>query len=292
MLTYYKIFCGISMMKFVYALLALSLLTACGGDKPQETSSNATTQTTQVGEPKPQTADTTPNKNPNWETYLVGSELNFPPFQFKDEQGQPKGFEVELLYAVAKAGEFNVDIVNANREEFTEELNTNKVQIFSSLLTKNAEREAQVDFSEPFLDYRRHIYLLDTPANANLKTAEDFLGKKIAGDRSFSTSAKVVGDTGEVIKVESFAIALRTMYQGKADAVIADKRTLAYFDAQEKHANIKTRSIALDDSDKAVSFAIKKGNPELLAKINKGIQAVKADGTLDRLQKKWFGSQP
>lgn len=215
-------------------------------------------------------------------------ELLFPPFGFKDELGKPTGFEVDLLHAVARAGGFNIDIVPSDRERFTDELNGNTVELFAGALSVTPDRAQKVDFSEPYLDYTRQLYILDTPENTNLQKPEDLIGKKIAADRSFNTAKKIVGDVGQVMQVESFSLALKALYTKQADAVIADSRTLTYFDKQEGHADIKTRKIALDGKEKQLVFAVNKGNKELLDKVNKGIAAVKSDGTLESLSKKWF----
>ncbi|MDO4449430.1 MAG: transporter substrate-binding domain-containing protein [Moraxella sp.] len=268
-------------MKYLSFFVIACLLAACGNDNPPSSSDNAT-QNQPVATTLPDT------KNPSQEAVIVGMELLFPPFGFKDELGKPTGFEVDLLHAVARAGGFNIDIVPSDRERFTDELNGNTVELFAGALSVTPDRAQKVDFSEPYLDYTRQLYILDTPDNTNLQKPEDLIGKKISTDRSFNTAKKIVGDVGQVMQVESFSLALKALYTKQADAVIADSRTLTYFDKQEGHADIKTRKIALDGKEKQLVFAVNKGNKELLDKVNKGIAAVKSDGTLESLSKKWF----
>lgn len=284
------------MKKFLTVFAITLSLTACFGDKGGDSPSAPTTDT--QAQSVTQTQPTNSNPSPasqdelaGYPTYFVGSDITYEPFSFRDENGQAIGFEVDLLNAIGKASKFKVTFVHSPRGELVETLNNGKFTIWSSTLSVSKERQEQVDFSEPYTDFVRQIYVLDKPENANLKTTADFMGKLIAvnsdSKSAIETATQLTGSPDNVIKAGSFALSLSETYMGKADGTLGDSRILQYY--QAKHGTIKTRMIDLDDEKKNIAFAVKKGNKEVLEKINSGLRAIKADGTYDQLVVKWFG---
>lgn len=221
------------------------------------------------------------------EQILVGSELGFPPFEFKDEHGKPVGFEVQILEAIAKAEDFQVQFLPYPRNQFADALNDKKFRIMASAIAINTERAAQVDFSKPILDYDRRIILLDTPKNAQLQTVNDFKGKKLSANRSLNTAAEITGSAANVVKTPTFYLSLKMMYNGQTDGVLGDSRVLEYFSKQ--HPEIKTRTISLGESKREIAFAVRKGDTEMLNKLNRGLDKIKADGTYQQVFDQWFG---
>lgn len=101
---------------------------------------------------------------------------------------------------------------------------------------------------------------------------------------------KLQGKTSTSIKrLETTPLALRELMNGGVEAVVADNGVVVNFLANNKGSKLKT----IDDSSFEKEFygiAVKKGNKELLDKINKGLAAIKADGTYARIHKKYFGN--
>lgn len=265
--------------KLILSTLCTLLLMACS--QSEQTASQVT----------PSASDAQANLAPKvsaQETVLVGSELSFPPFEFKDEQGQATGFEIELLHAIAKEENLAIQFLPIQRDKFIDGLNTKQYRIAVAAIAINAERSSQVDFSDAILDYDREIYLLDEPKNQSLKTISDFKGKTLAASRSFNTAEEIVGSAQNVVKKDTFYLALKAMYQGEVDGTLGDSRALEYFSKQ--HPNIKTRKISLGEKKRELAFAVQKGDKALLNKINQGLTKVKANGTYQKLIDKWFGS--
>lgn len=273
------------MKKLKYlAILALGMgLSACS-EETNNTQPNTTATHVQA-------ASVSHQANPDLPTYMVGSEVSYEPFEFKNEKGNPIGFEVELLEEIGKAAQFNVVFIHTPRNALENDLNSGRFSILASALSISPERMEKMDFSEPFLDFVREVYILDTPENAALKSARDLQGKIIAVNSGSSKTAiaaveELTGSADKVEKAGSFYLALAATYNGKAIGTLGDSRILQYYDA--KQPDIKTRAISLGDKPKQIAFAVKKGDTELLNKINQGLKTVKENGTYDQLLKKWF----
>ena len=103
---------------------------------------------------------------------------------------------------------------------------------------------------------------------------------------------KLLGKTSTAIKrFESTPLALKELEAGGVDAVVADNGVVIHYVANNAGAKFKTvadKSFAPEQ----YGVAIKKGNADLMGKINKGLADAKADGTYDKIYAKYFGAPP
>lgn len=274
-------------MNRLFALtLASLMLVACGNDQPQTTNTQATPPSDTTAP-----ASTTNTKNPNWETILVATQADYPPFSFKDEYGAIIGFERELIQAIATASKFNVDIIEGKRSDLTTQLNADSVDIWASTVSITPERREQMDFSEPYLTYQRSVLILDSEANAHIKTLADLQGKTLSysaiGSKDKEKAIAINKDESLIIGENSTFLAIKNVYSGKSIGATSVDRVLSYYALQ--YPNIPVRQIPTDEGVSQVGFAIKKGNNQLKDKLNAGLVKIKEDGTYDQLMKKWFG---
>lgn len=265
------------MKKLIAICLASLLLVACG-DK------NTNTLDTQ-------NSATSYTKNPSWQTLVVSTQGDYPPFSFKDTHGTLIGFEKELIEAIATASQFNVDVVDARRSDMLNQLNGNIADIWASAIAINPERQANMELSDPYLSYARTVMILDNSANANIKTINDLQGKTLSysavGMSEKDRTVAINKDSNLAIGEPSTFLAIKAVYTGKVIGTVSNNPVLQYYTMQ--YPTIGVRLIPVGGDDIQIAFAMKKGNTELRDKINSGLAQVKANGTYDRLVQKWFG---
>lgn len=281
---------SVIMNKYFISITAAILLAACSESEPEK----PTAPPPAAKASKPAAAPSGYRPNPAWPTHLVGSELSYPPFEFKDKLGQPTGFEVELLQAIAQKEQFNVQFLDHKRGQAAETLNRSQFSIWASALSHTPERVAAMDLSHPFLDIKMVVALADSEENDNIKSLNDLKGKKIAisseSSKSFADFASsLTGSSDNILRAGSFYLAMREAHVGKASGLIIDSRVLAHL--RLHNPAMPFRELPLPDTRKDLVFAVKKGNHELLNKINSGLAKVKADGSYNQLVQKWFGKQ-
>lgn len=277
-------------LKYLAISIGLCFVAACGGQDNAQPSSNNPPPAVAASQSPAPTAGVASAAVVPAGTYLVGSEMTYEPFEFKTKNGEPTGFEVELLQAIAKAEGFNVQFLHGKRSEFAKLLNNDTHQIWASSLSINPERLAQVDMSDGFLDYEPALFLLDNDKTKNLNSPKDLKGQTIATHASSKSNFAFIEEMGATaLPVESFYLGIKSLHENKAVAYIGDSRVLQYY--QNQHSNVKSRLILLGKEKKSLAFAVKKGNTELLGKINSGLAKVKANGELDKLVDKWFGAK-
>ncbi|SFM94460.1 polar amino acid transport system substrate-binding protein [Formivibrio citricus] len=221
--------------------------------------------------------------------YQVGTDAAYAPFESQNEKKEIVGFDVEILKAVAAKAGFEVKFINTPWEGIFATLNTGERDIVISAVTITKERTQSMDFSKPYFEAKQ---LIAVSQKSKVTKFEDLKNVKVGvqtGTTGDEAVQKLQGKTSSNIKrFESTPLAIKELQNGGVRAVVADNGVVVNFIANNKNSKLKL----IDDPSFEKEFygiAVKKGNKELLAKINKGLDAIKKDGTYDKIYKKYFG---
>lgn len=229
-------------------------------------------------------------ENPKIEPLIVGMELAYPPFETKDDKGEPSGISVDLAKALGEFLERPVKIENTNWDGLIPSLQTGKVDVVISSMTITDERKEVVDFSVPY----SHSYLALLVNNKSGVTTIDDLdqnGKVIDVKKGTigSVYAKKHLTNATVNALSSENAAVTEVIQGKADAFIYDQLTVY----RQHQANKETTNIiqipAQDSED--WGMVVNKGNLELLNKINDFIEQYKRTDGFELLTEKYMAKE-
>lgn len=270
-------------MKKLMALLMASLL--MGACTQGDTGTAASTTTTTAAS---ESAVAAQAQQP---TYLVAALSTFPPFVFRDEHGQFMGFDVDVLKAIGQKEGFDVTYMVNPWDGIFDTLATDKRHIVSTAVVITPERQQIVDFSDPYFQSSRLALVTDP----NLKTFDDLKGKRFVTQSGTSNEPilrEYFGDKIDMIGVETQYMEIKELLAGKVDVAFDDSGVMQYYLQQlaekDKIHGIQHPTYPGDN----FGFAVKKGNTELLAKINNGLKTIKQDGTYDAIYVKWFGIKP
>lgn len=218
---------------------------------------------------------------------IVGMELAYPPFETKDDQGNPSGVSVDLAYALGEYLGRPVQIENTNWDGLIPSLQTGKVDVVISSMTITDERQEVVDFSVPYA----HSYLgLLVNKNANINQVEDLNqpGKVVAVKKGTTgniyASKNLSNATVNALSSENACVT--EVIQGKADAFIYDQLTI-YRQNQANPDTTKAILIPFQDSE-SWGMAVNKGNEELLTEIDSFIETFKTQGGFAELTDKYL----
>lgn len=259
------------------------LLAACGKkDEPAPAAAPAAAPTPVASAPAPAPE---PAK-----VYVVGTDAAYAPFEFQNEKGEIVGFSIDLLQAVAAKGGFEVKFVNTPWEGIFNALQQGDRDLLISSITITDERKQTMDFSTPYFDAYQLIAVKATSKVAKF----DDLKKLKVGVQTGTTGDEVVTklqgkNSANVKRFESTPLALKELEAGGVDAVVADNGVVVNYVTNNAGANFKTVSDSAFAPEQ-YGIAVKKGNAELLEKVNKGIAAIKADGSYDQVYAKTFGA--
>ncbi|MDO9092977.1 MAG: basic amino acid ABC transporter substrate-binding protein [Rubrivivax sp.] len=224
--------------------------------------------------------------------YVVGTDAAYAPFESQNEKGEIVGFDIEVVQAIATKAGIEVKFVNTPWEGIFNELGQGGRDMIVSAVTITEERKGTMDFSDPYFDAAQLIAVKETSKVAkfgDLKRLKVGVQTGTTGDEAVS---KLLGKTNTNIKrFESTPLALKELEAGGVDAVVADNGVVTHYVANNPGGKFKTVSDK-EFVPEQYGIAFKKGNSELLGKVNTGLAAIKADGTYDQIYTKYFGAPP
>lgn len=225
----------------------------------------------------------------NSDTWTVGTEPGFPPFESIDtETGEFEGFDIDLMNAIGEKAGKTVEFSSLPFDSLISALQGGSIDAAISGMTITAERAEAVDFSDPYFEAGLAIAVAED--NTEVKTLDDLEGKRIAvqlGTTGASTAESVEGAT--VTTFESAPLALTELANGNVDAVINDAP--ATKEAVDS-GNIPGIAIVGEVlTDESYGIALPKGS-ENVAAVNSALAELKADGTYDTIYQKWFDTAP
>jgi polar amino acid transport system substrate-binding protein len=223
---------------------------------------------------------------------MVGTDAAYAPFESQNEKGEIVGFTVDVVKAVAAKAGIEVKFVNTPWEGIFNALTQGDRDMIASSVTITDERKQTMDFSQPYFDAQQLIAVKDNSKIAkfaDLKKVKVGVQTGTTGDEAVT---KLLGKTSTAIKrYESTPLALKELEAGGVDAVVADNGVVIHYVANNPGGKFRTVSDP-EFVPEQYGFAVKKGNAELLGKLNQGIAAIKADGSYDTIYKKYFGTAP
>ncbi|HEV2507290.1 MAG TPA: ABC transporter substrate-binding protein [Mesorhizobium sp.] len=221
------------------------------------------------------------------ETLLVGAYPANPPWENKLETGQFEGFEVDLVKEIGKRIGSEVEIQDLGFQALFSATVSGRIDLAISSITINNDRLQNQAFTQGYYD--SDIALVakkDTP----LKTLEDMKGKTVG---AISAS---VGEAWIKANTEKYGIKeyrgydtqqnlILDVQSGRLDGAIGDIAGFQFAFTKMPDMAVVT---AIPTGDK-FGIMMKKGSP-LLEKVNGAIDAIKKDGTMAALHKKWLGA--
>lgn len=229
----------------------------------------------------------------NTPRYLVAVDADYAPLVFRNETGQTIGFDVDLLNAIAKDQGFRLDFIPTLWDGIFVTLTTGKYDIVAGGVTITAKRQQEMDMSDPYID--APVLIVYTDESLKLKDFAD-LQNVVVGVQKYSTFEEELQDlagrdnSSKIIPTSTLFLAFKSLVNGDVKAVIGDAPVLRYFMVKYSYKIKKFFSFEYKQGDSVDSFGfvVKKGNHQLLNKINTGLKNIRANGEYDRIYKKWF----
>ena len=223
-------------------------------------------------------------------TYIVASDIAWPPFEMVDAQGNYVGFDLDVMREIAKLEGYNIKIVDVAFDSIIPGVVSGKYDIGASGFTITEKRDKAVDFSKPYWSSDQAI-LIRKDSGLNIITALS-QGHTVGAQRG-TTGASWIKDNlikkGVNVKLkvyETYPMAVLDLLNGNIDAVIQDEPASRASLAKEK--NIEMAGIII--TGEQFGFLVKEGDPKgILPKINDGMAKLKASGKWDKLVEKYFG---
>ncbi len=262
------------MKKTTKAALALAMtlmtvvLTACGGSADTPNDSADAETVSQNAAPAPASGA----------TLTFGTNAEFPPFEYVTSSGvidQYDGIDMAIAKKIAEKNGMTAAVENMEFDSLLVALENGQIDAAIAGMTVTDERKEEADFSTP---YYTATQVMIVKEDSDIAAAADIADKKICVIQGYTGEicVKDMGYPYEAFKKGTDAI--MELVNGKCDVVVIDSATAQKYVGDNEGLKIVEDASAFESEEYAI--AVKKGNTELLEKINKSIEELLDDGTV------------
>ncbi|GLB28251.1 hypothetical protein LAD12857_01740 [Lacrimispora amygdalina] len=276
------------------ALCMAAVLTACGGTAKTETTKAAGAETTKAeAETTKAGAETTKagaETTKAAESSAAGGKLvmvtnaEFPPYEYHDNN-DIVGIDADIAKAIADKMGMELEIQDMAFDSLIPAVQSGKADFTAAGMTVNEDRKKNVDFTDTYAQAAQVIIVKE---GSEIKAPADLDGKKI-GVQTGTTGDIYAGDIKDanINRYNKGMEAVMALTQGKIDAVVIDREPAKVF--VKENAGLKILDEAFTEEEYAI--AVKKGNTELLEKMNAAIKELKDSGELQKIVDKYITAE-
>lgn len=279
-----KIF-GLSMA----AVMVLGM-TACGNSASTSASSSGKADSASVSEAS---SSSSASSEASEETgvedgvFTVGFDAEYPPYGYKDDNGEYTGFDLELAQAVCDKEGWELEKKPINWDSKDLELNSGSIDCIWNGFTMNG-REDDYTFSIPYVDNSQVIVVAK---DSGIESLDDLAGKTVGVQAASAALDVLKGDQkdlsdtfGSLNEFSDYNTAFTELQAGALDALAIDIGVANY--------QIESRGdgyVILDETLNSENYAVgfKKGNQKLADIVSADIVEFSKDGTVDKLAEKY-----
>ncbi len=218
---------------------------------------------------------------------IVAGDRDYPPFEFVSEGDKEyKGINVDVMKAIEIETGIEIEMRPMKWEDAKKALLSGEVDAIQGMI-RTDEREKYFDFSEAYQISSQVIFV---PSGSNdIAGLSDLKGKAVGLQKGDVNQELVVRVKGvRWLCFENQKEALEALLAGKVDAVLGNKATGIY-DLQRLKRIREVKIVGETLSINEYGVAVRNGDGAKLILINKGIEALKRNGTLEKINYKWYG---
>jgi len=216
----------------------------------------------------------------------VASDTSFPPMEFVADNKDIVGFDIDLLNAIGEAEGFTPKFETVSWDGIFAALENGSFDMIASSVSITDERKQKYDFSDPYVTVGQ--VLVVPVADAKTTKMADLAGKEIGVQ--IGTTGDQAAQAAKVVKVKGFpeiGLAFQDLVNGNLAGLLIDSPVAADYALNNANFKGKVKIVGELVTSEPYGYTLKKGNADLLAKLNKGIADLTANGKLAELKAKW-----
>lgn len=229
----------------------------------------------------------------NDDTFVVGFDAAFPPYGYKDDNGEYVGFDLDLAQEVCDRNGWELKKQPIDWDSKDMELSSGTIDCIWNGFTMNG-REDKYAWSEPYVDNSQVIVV---PEDSDVKDFKDLEGKMVevqadssalhtleSDDEDEGGQAKLAATFGALNQVADYNTAFMDLESGACDAIAMDVG-VANYQIESRDGGFRILDEKISTEQYGIGF--KKGNEELRDKVQKTLDEMAEDGALDKIVEKW-----
>lgn len=208
---------------------------------------------------------------------IMVTNCEFPPYEYVDG-GVYKGIDVDIAKVIGSKLNVEVEILDVAFDSIIPTLTSGKADFAMAGMTVTEDRLQNVDFSHSYATAVQKVIVKEDSA---IKDIDELTGKKIGVVTGFTADIYATGDFGDenIERFKNGYDAVQALIAGKIDAFMVDDQPAKNFVG----ANTGIKILDTPYAEEEYAAAVKKGNTELLNKINSVIDELITDGTFAKI---------
>ena len=268
---------------FTAVLMAAAMvftMAGCGSSKDADTSAKKETKT-----------EDSKDKENSDKQFIVGFDAEYPPYGYKDDNGEYVGFDLDLAQEVCARNGWELVKQPIDWDSKDMELNSGSIDCIWNGFTMTG-REDDYTWSKPYVD---NSIVVVVKEGSGIEKKEDLAGKVVAVQADSSGLAaltdeedneenlKLAASFSDLQQVADYNTAFMNLEAGAVDAIVVDIGVADY------QLESRTGFAMLDDKIRTEQYAVgfKLGNEELRDQVQSTLDEMLKDGTFDDVAKKW-----
>ena len=268
---------------FAAVLMAAAMvftMAGCGSSKDADTSAKKETKT-----------EDSKDKENSDKQFIVGFDAEYPPYGYKDDNGEYVGFDLDLAQEVCARNGWELVKQPIDWDSKDMELNSGSIDCLWNAFTMTG-REDDYTRSKPYVD---NSIVVVVKEGSGIEKKEDLAGKVVAVQADSSGLAaltdeedneenlKLAASFSDLQQVADYNTAFMNLEAGAVDAIVVDIGVADY------QLESRTGFAMLDDKIRTEQYAVgfKLGNEELRDQVQSTLDEMLKDGTFDDIAKKW-----
>jgi arginine/ornithine transport system substrate-binding protein len=223
----------------------------------------------------------------------IGVQNERPPFSFSDDDGKLQGFDVEVARTLCAGLDVRCQLTPLEFTALIPGLEEGRIDAAVASMSITEERLKRVDFTDKY--YQTSNRFVARRGSVSDITSQGLAGKTIGVKRGTTHDRYLsdqYGGTAAIIRYGYLDEILIDLALGRLDLAFADNITLTEsFLKTDLGADFDFVGPALSDPQwfgRGEGVAVRKGNADLLARLNGALRQIRADGTYDEIRTKYF----
>lgn len=202
----------------------------------------------------------------------------FPPFEYLGDDNKPAGVDVELAQAIADELGVKLEVIDMDFDAIVTAIQSGQGDIGVAGMTNTEERRKSIDFS---VDYVSTTQMIIVQEGSAIKTADDLAGKTIGVQMGTTGDlfATDMIDDASMMRFKTGPDAGLALQNGQIEAIVIDAMPAAQIAAAGSGLVVLEEPL----TEEQYAIAIAKENTDLKEVVDKVLQKLLADGTIDAL---------
>jgi polar amino acid transport system substrate-binding protein len=224
------------------------------------------------------------------ETLRVGISTAYPPVAFKQE-GKIVGIEADLALQLGEISGMTIKFIEIPWNDLEAALNDGKIDVVMSGVSVTKERKKRVDFTEPYMTVGQMVLIkADKIMSLSSKMSMYSAGKRFGVGKN-TTGQQFVNSEFPTSKIKVFSKVEEGIKALKADEIdyfVHDAPTIWQYTVMPRTQDRDLFGLYEYMTKEPLAWVVKKGNTELLTKLNKALETMQSRGLVNRAVNRWI----